>query len=320
VNRIISSVAAGAAFALSLAACSGTAQPSGPAEEGLTEVTVGVIPIVDVAPIYLGKEKGFFEAQGLDVNLELAQGGAAIVPAVVSGEYEFGFSNVTSLLVGVSKGVPVKAVGPGNFTTGEAGNDFGGVGVGADSGIADAAGLAGATVAVNTLNNIGDSTVRHVVEQAGGDPDAVQFVEMGFPDMPAAVANGDVDAAWILEPFLTIAQDQGAELVASNYAETDPELMIAAYFTSDQFAAQEPDTVEAFRAALTESLAYAEENPDETREILDSYTEIDPAVKAALVLPRFGTEMTADSFRTLADLALRYGLVDGEIDTSQLLP
>ncbi|GAB3166806.1 ABC transporter substrate-binding protein [Myceligenerans halotolerans] len=319
-NRIVSSVAAGAAVVLTLAACSGAEEPAESAEGELTEVTVGVIPIVDVAPIYLGKEKGFFEAQGLDVNLELAQGGAAIVPSVVSGEYEFGFSNVTSLLIGASKGVPVKVVGPGNFTTGEVGNDFGGVVAGADSGIEDVADLDGATVAVNTLNNIGDSTVRHVVEEAGGDPGGVDFVEMGFPDMPAAVANGDVDAAWILEPFLTIAQDQGAELISSNYAETDPELMIAAYFTSDQLVAEEPETVEAFRTALTESLAYAEENPDETREILDSYTEIDPAVKEAMVMPRFDTEVTADSFQTLADLALEYGLVDGEIDTSQLLP
>lgn len=319
-SRIVSSVAAGAAVALALAACSGSQGQSEPTDGGLVEVTVGVIPIVDVAPIYLGKEKGFFEAQGLDVTLELAQGGAAIVPAVVSGEYEFGFSNVTSLLVGASKGVPVKVVGPGNFTTGEPGNDFGGVVAGADSGIEDTADLAGATVAVNTLNNIGDSTVRHVVAEAGGDPDDVEFVEMGFPDMPAAVANGDVDAAWILEPFLTIAQDQGAALVSSNYAETDPELMIAAYFTSDQLVAEQPETLDAFRAALTESLAYAAENPDETREILDSYTEIDPAVKEAMVMPRFDTEMSADSFGTLAGLALEYGLVDSELDTSQLLP
>ncbi|GAB4087118.1 ABC transporter substrate-binding protein [Myceligenerans cantabricum] len=321
-SRIVSSVAAGAAVALTLAACSGGEDQPEPAGGGggLTEVTVGVIPIVDVAPIYLGQEQGFFEDQGLDLNLELAQGGAAIVPAVVSGEYEFGFSNVTSLLVGVSQGVPLKVVGPGNFTTGESGNDFGGVVVGADSDIKDAAGLEGATVAVNTLNNIGDSTIRDVVAEAGGDPSKIDFVEMGFPDMPAAVANGDVDAAWILEPFLTIAQDQGAELVSSNYAETDPELMIAAYFTSEQLVAEDPETLEAFQAGLTESLTYAQEHPDETREILDGYTEIDPEVKESMVMPRFDTEMSADSFRTLADLALEYGLVEEELDTSALLP
>ena len=48
---------------------------------------VGVIPIVDVAPIYLGVEQGFFEEQGLEVELVPGSGGAAAVPCVVSGDY-----------------------------------------------------------------------------------------------------------------------------------------------------------------------------------------------------------------------------------------
>src|SRR5690606_33458225 len=110
-------VAASAAVMV-LAACSGTpdggTEGSAPEDGELTPVTVGVIPIVDVAPIYLGVDQGFFEDEGLDVTLELAQGGAAIVPAVVSGDYQFGFSNNTSLLVGSSKGLPLKAVAAGN--------------------------------------------------------------------------------------------------------------------------------------------------------------------------------------------------------------
>ncbi len=111
------------------------------------------------------------------------------MPAVVTGEYQFGFSNVTSLLVASSQGLPLKAVAPGNSTTGEPGKDFSAVVVPDDSDIQDAADLAGQAVAVNTLNNIGDTTIRKVVDDAGGDPTAVEFVELGFPDMPAAVAG-----------------------------------------------------------------------------------------------------------------------------------
>ena len=217
-------VVAATAATLVLAACGGTSdagsEGSGAEDGELTPVTVGVIPIVDVAPIYLGVEKGFFEDEGLDVTPELAQGGAAIVPAVVSGDYQFGFSNLTSLLVASSKGLPLKAVAAGNFTTGEPGEDFGAVVVPEDSKIKDAADLEGKTVAVNTLNNIGDTTIRKVVEEAGGDDGDVEFVELGFPDMPAAVDGGQVDAAWIVEPHLTVALEQGAKVVASNFAET----------------------------------------------------------------------------------------------------
>ncbi|GHA95074.1 hypothetical protein GCM10010330_56530 [Streptomyces tendae] len=61
---------------------------------GTTEVEVGLIPIVDVAPLYLGQKKGFFEKQGLKLSFSSAQGGAAIVPGVVSGQFEFGLSNI----------------------------------------------------------------------------------------------------------------------------------------------------------------------------------------------------------------------------------
>lgn len=282
-------------------------------------ITLGVIPALDVAPVYLGVREGFFEDENLDVTLELAQGGAAIVPAVVSGDYQFGFSNVTSLLLATSNGVPLKAVAPGDSTTG-VDPDFSGVVVRADSPVQSAEDLPGHTVAVNSLNNIGDSTIRKVVETAGGDPSAVSFVEIGFPDMPAALASGQVDAAWIVEPHLTRAIQADARVVAWNYQETDPELMNAAYFTSQQFAAKNPDTVAAFVRALTASFEYAQDNPEETRAILDEYTDIDPAVKEAMTLPRFGTEFSVESVELLADLALEYGLVTSEIDYTDLLP
>src|SRR5262245_43656042 len=65
----------------------------------LTPVTVGVIPIADTAALYLGDSLGYFEEAGLDLTIETAESGAAIAPAVVSGDYQFGFSNNLSLLV-----------------------------------------------------------------------------------------------------------------------------------------------------------------------------------------------------------------------------
>jgi NitT/TauT family transport system substrate-binding protein len=324
-RKFASIAALGLASIVTLAGCSGgdATAPTADGGDGAvaepTAITVGVIPIVDVAPIYLGVAEGFFEEENLEVELELAQGGAAIVPAVVAGDYQFGFSNVTSLLLATSNGVPLKAVAPGNFSTG-VDPDFGGVVVPEDSDIESAADLAGKTVAVNTLNNIGDSTIRNVVEQDGGDPASLQFVELGFPDMPAAVSGGQVDAAWVVEPHLTRALEAGTRVVSWNFMETDPDLMVAAYFTSQQFATESPEVVEAFQRALTKSFEFAEANPDETRAILDEYTEIDPAVKEAMVMPRFETEFSEESVQQLADLALTYGLVTSEIDFTSLLP
>ncbi|TYB68961.1 PhnD/SsuA/transferrin family substrate-binding protein [Nonomuraea sp. PA05] len=314
---------AAAASVLMLAACGGgqTPAPAGTsAAAGTTPVKVSVIPILDVAPIYLGDQQGFFKEEGLKLELVTAQGGAAIVPAVVSGQVDFGFSNFTSLIVAASKGLPLKVVAPGAASTGEQDKDFGGVVVKAGSPIKTAKDLAGKRVAVNTLNNINDTTVRASIRAAGGDAKNVSFTELAFPDMLAALDKGNVDAVQVVEPFLATAKKNGDRVIASNYVDTAPNLAIAGYFTSQQTAAAKADLVKRFSAAMQKSLKYATENPDAVRKVLGTYTKIDPALTESLTLPTYPAEVDAASLETLSKLALQDGLIDKAPDLAGLRP
>jgi NitT/TauT family transport system substrate-binding protein len=73
---------------------------------------VGVIPIADVA-LYVGIKQGFFEQEKLTIKPQLAEGGAQIVTSTVSGQYQVGFSNTTSLIIAGSKGLPVQTIAQG---------------------------------------------------------------------------------------------------------------------------------------------------------------------------------------------------------------
>ncbi|MDK1471874.1 ABC transporter substrate-binding protein [Streptomyces sp. 549] len=283
-----------------------------PGEGESTQVSVGIIPIVDVAPLYLGQKKGFFSSRGIDLKMESAQGGAAIIPGVLSGQFEIGFSNVTSLMLAQTKGVPIKSVVNGSATTGNTETDISGVAVRKDSTIKTAKDLAGQTVAVNTLQNIGDTTVRESVRKAGGDPKKVKFVEMAFDQMPAALDGGQVDAAWVGEPALTIAKSQGARVVTSPFAETHPKLTLATYFTSAKLIQEKPDLVEKFTEAMTESLEYASAHPEEAREILTTYTKISGDVLKDLTLPTWPTDVDMDSVEKLASLGEQDGIFGGD--------
>jgi NitT/TauT family transport system substrate-binding protein len=64
----------------------------------------------------------------------------------------------------------------------------------ADSGITSAAHFSGERVVVNTLSGMGGLTIREAVGRDGGDPDGNRFVEVPFPDMPAALTRGPSDA------------------------------------------------------------------------------------------------------------------------------
>ena len=318
-TRRIAALLLAATLAASLAACGddpGT--PSAPPSGQPDKVDVGVIAIVDVAPIYLGKQQGFFTKRGIDLNLQTAQGGAAIVPAVVSGQYDFGFSNVVSLLLAQSRKLPVKVVSNGNNSTGDPAKDFGGIVV-KDTSITSAKQLEGKKVATNTLKNIVDTSVKHIVKKAGGDPAKVSFVELPFPDMTAALDANRVDAMFVVEPFLTAALKKGWKVVGT-YADVHPNLCVALYFTSTQLTTGNPDLVRRFTEAMKESLAYAQAHPDEVRTLLGSYTQISEQVRKELTLPKFESDVDRAAVQSLGDLAVQFGLLPKAPDLGALLP
>ena len=305
-------------LAATMAACGGNTPSAPPAPGQPDKVNVGVIAIVDVAPIYLGKQKGFFSRRNIDLSLQTAQGGAAIVPAVVSGQYQFGFSNVVSLLLAQSRNVPIKVVSNGNNTTGDKAKDFGGIVV-KDTAITSPKQLEGKKVATNTLKNIVDTSVKHIVKTAGGDPAKVSFVELPFPDMAGALDGGRVDAMFVVEPFLTNALKKGWKVIGT-YADVHPNLCVAMYFTSTQLMTSNPDLVRRFTEAMNESLTYAGANPNDVRAVLGTYTQISEPVRAELILPKFSPDVDRAAIQALGDLAVEFGTLPKAPDLGALLP
>ncbi|MFD3929059.1 ABC transporter substrate-binding protein [Streptomyces sp. NPDC058614] len=320
-QRLFVGIVAGSLL-LAATACgsSGNSGDSASESGGTTKVEVGVIPIVDVAPIYLGQKQGIYKKYGLDVSMTTAQGGSAIVPGVVSGQFQFGFSNTTSLMIAQSNGVQVKAVSNGAATTGVDGQDYGALVVKKGSSLKSAKDLEGKTVAVNTLKNILDTSVRESVRKAGGDPSKVKFVELAFDQMPAALEKGQVDAATAVEPALTTILNQGGVEIASPYVDVAKDLTVAMYFTSQTYATKNPDVVKKFQQATTEALTYANSHPDEVRDIVATYTQISSSVLSKVTLPKWPADISRSSVETLEKLGEQDGLFKTAPDLDKLLP
>ncbi|MEV6174558.1 ABC transporter substrate-binding protein [Streptomyces sp. NPDC051954] len=321
-RRLFAGLTAGALLLVATACGSSDdgSSDAGASSGGITTVKLGLIPIVDVAPLYLGQKKGLFEKHGLKLEFTTAQGGAAIVPGVVSGQFQFGFSNVTSLMVAQSEGVPIKAVANGIASTGVRGKDFNGLMVKKDSPITSPKQLEGRKVAINTLKNINETAVRQAVRQAGGDPDKVQLVELAFDQMPAALDKGQIDAACVVEPATATIRSQGGREIASPLIDIAPKLTVAMYFTSTQYAQQHPDEVKKFQEATAESLAYAEAHPDEARQIVTTYTKIPASVLEQVTLPKWPAEANRSSIEALMKLGEEDGLFKKTPDLDALLP
>jgi len=287
---------------------------SGPADK----VTVGVVPIIDVAPIYLGRERGYFSKRNIDLTLEQAQSGAAILPGVASGQYAFGFSNIVSLMLAQAKNTPVKAVANGVNTTGEPNHDFSGLIV-RSSKITSTKDLEGKTVATNALKNIVDTSVKEIVRKDGGDGSKVKFAEIPFAEMIAALDADRVQAIFVVEPFLSAAKAKGWRSLGS-FADVDPKLCVALYFTSNKLAVEKPDLVRRFALAMAESLAYADSHPNAARQIVTTYTKIKIEQVAAITLPRWLSQIDRTSIETMSGLLVSGGLLTAPANLSALLP
>lgn len=332
-RRTLAVLLALAAALVPLTGCGGSSSSSADSGSGGSDsgkqvtLKVGVIPIIDVAPLYLGMKKGFFAKQNLKLEPVLAAGGAAIVPAVVSGANQIGFSNNVSLFIASSKGLPLKIIseGVGISPTSSAGGPGGGdvgyceVIAKKGKGISKPADLVGKNIAVNTLNNIGDVTIKAALDKHGVDPGSVKFSEIGFPDMLTALDSGRVDAVWECEPFVSQGMASGDVPVLNNYADTDPHLSVATYFTTQQWLEQNADVAKRFTTALHQSFDYASSHPAEARAATLDYTKIPKAAAMKVGLPEWRSELNRESLTHLADLTAKYGLTDQPADLGTLI-
>ena len=306
-----------------LAACGGDDEGGGgggaSGETKPATLNVGVIPIADVAPLYLGVEKGFFKEQQLTINPKLAEGGAAITPAVLSGDFQIGFSNTVSLLIAASKNLPVQIISQGVLGGKDESEAWADLLVLKDGGIDTPKDLEGKTIAVNTLKNVCEVTIKASLGDKGVDVSTLKFVEVPFPDMNAALEAERVDGACVVEPFVSQGTAAKAKGIDPFYVGTAPDLTVATYFASKQYVEENPDVVDRFVTAMNKSLDYAQSNPDEARAILTTYTEIPEAAAAKIKLPQWRSDLTVPTIERLSALSKQYGLIEEEPDLGQLI-
>ncbi len=297
------------ALALMVAGC-GDDGGGGSSGGGPEKLRVGVIPIADVAPLYVGIEQGFFKEENLEIEPKIAAGGAAIVPAVTAGDDDIGFSNTTSLIIAASKDLPLQIIASGVLAgTGDE-DAWDGLMVGKGSPVKTAKDLEGKTIAVNNLNNIGPLAINTAMAKEGADYTKVKYTEIPFPEMNAALEAGRVDAVWQVEPGYTGALAAGGRALFHPYEETAPNLTVAGYFASKQFLAENGDVVERFKRAIDKSLEYSASHPDAVRKAVGTYTEIPAPVLEKIKLPVFKPDLNEGTIQTSIDLASKYGFIE----------
>ena len=310
-------VGAAAIGALVLSACgsSSAADDVSPTDsQGLETVNIGYFPLVHTSTIVHADQAGYLEEQGINAEMTQTEGGAAAIPSLISGDVDILYSNYTSMLLAAEQGLPVVLIS-GN----DVAKDDHGIFVAEDSDIEDFADIEGKSFAVNNLQNIGTVSVYAQLEELGLSPDSVDLVELPNPDMAPAVANGNVDVIWQVEPFQTISKQSGLKRIGDMFAGPAADMPVGGWVTTREFAEQNPEVIAAFRQALSQSSEDLQGNHDLHLELVPQYTEIDDAVAEELTLPHYDTELNIDALQYGADLMEEYGITSGPLDVAELV-
>lgn len=323
-KKALAATALGAAAVLALSGCTDTgAAPTSAATDDavsseVRSVRVAALPIAETGALWAAIDEGIFEDHGIEVEVVPAQGGAQAIPALLSGDIQFAIGQPFGPFRADVQDLGVVIIGDYADSLAE-GEDVNAVVSLADSGIAGPADLAGKRVSVNSLGAAGDVTIMKAVQDAGGDPSTIEFVEVAFPDAQAQLEAGNIDAAWVPDPFMSRIVDGGGNLVVHPYQATIPGLTVLTTITTQELLDSDQELVADFAAAMAEALEWATVNEDAVRAAISTNMEIPEEAAAGITLPTFTSEIKVSDLEELAALAVEFGVLDAEPDFDRLV-
>jgi NitT/TauT family transport system substrate-binding protein len=303
-----------AVLASVLSGCGEAGKPGNRPE--MSTVTVGTLPIVDSASLYIAMKKGYFSEEGLEVRVKTLPGGAAAVPGLANNELQFAIGNYVSFFTAQASGtLDVKLVAdayqakPGIFL----------IMVEGDSPIRRPLDLAGKKIAVNTRNNVVELTARSVLSTAGVDVRTLTFVPMPFPEMAGALTSGTVDAAYMVEPYVTESEKNlGALPVIDAASGPTAQMPIAGWVTSATLAKEMPNTIRAFQRAILKGQADAADRVEVER-VLSEYLDIDALTISLVTLGTWPTTLEITRIQRVIDLMSASGQLTKPLDIRSMI-
>jgi NitT/TauT family transport system substrate-binding protein len=284
-----------------------------PVMKGLSSAQVrgklGYMKIVDTAAMFMAVEKDFVRAEGLELEPVPMAGGALMVQGVTSGELQIGWSNVISLYQAHVEGFDLQLIA-GGATHVKGPNESHALLVPTASPLTRAQDLEGKTLAVNTLNNIVHLMAMAWIDKNGADASKVQFVELPFPQMEAALVAGRVDAVSLHEPFATAALERAAvRVLAHPWGDVIPKFLIASWFASGKWIRRNKAAVQAFVRAINRGIAAIQADPEGARDAMAKWSGLSAELAAKIGLPVFETGLSEQDLQVTIDLTHQYKLI-----------
>ena len=288
------------------------------------EFTIAHATWIGYAPLYIAKEKGYFEKYDVNPTLTVIEDESQYAAALYSNSIQ-GLGNVLDReVIHYAKGTPEIFV----FAMDES---SGGDGIIAKKEITSVEDLRGATIGLDK-SSTSYFFFLTVLEKYGVDESDVNIQEMSAGDAGAAFVAGKLDAAVSWEPWLSNASErEGGHVLVSS--KDFPNTIVDVVTLREDFVKKNPDIVTGLTKAWFDAIDFYRANPDEGNKIMAAALGLDEQEIADMAsgVSFFGREENkaffdrnnADSIYELANRASGFwkekGIIDNDIDADKLI-
>ncbi len=304
--------AAGVAALSTLAVC-------GPARaQARVALHLATIPLEVDATGWYALDLGFFQQNGLDVTIDIFTSGAPITAGLIGGSLDVGVASIGSLSTAHARGLPVLAIAPGGIYNSAAPTTV--LAVPAASPLRNAKDLAGKTIGLQTLGELGQFTTMSWIDKNGGDSKSVKFLEIPSSSMADALARGRIDVAFIAEPFYTQAKPV-VRFFGAGYDGVAKRFLNTAWLATNDWISRNPASAKKFVAAMRQAAVWANQpqNAEASGAILAKYTKIAPETIAKMQRARFALTLDPAMLQPVIDVSAQYKVIARPFPATELI-
>ena len=209
------------------------------------------------APFFLGKARGYYDQEGIDLDIQEGRGSGVTVQAVAAGTANFGYADVPTMIKAASKGAPVVAVGVALQTSPMSVMGF------SDRNIRKPEDIKGKTVAVTPGDSMSQIWPLFMKKTGLKDSD-FKTVSGDAQTKLNAVANNQADLllGYVMDQAIKLQDATHKDVYPIRFADYGVNMVSSGIIVQKDFLKQKPDLVKRFMRATTKSLEEAAKNPE----------------------------------------------------------
>lgn len=263
--------------------------------EELNEVRVAeVTRSIFYAPQYVALSEGFFEDEGLDVELTTTWGGDTTMTALLSDAADVALVGAETSMYVYAQGANDPAINFAQLTqtdgtflvSREPVEDF------------EWEDLKGTTFLGQRVGGMPQMVGEHVLRKNGIDPheDLELIQNIDFGNIPSAFASGTGDYVQLFEPQATLFEKEGIGHIIASFGTQSGNIPYTGYMSNQSFMDENPEVIESFTRAIYRAQQWIQEkDSDEVAKTIEPFFDDTPLEVIEQVFIRYRDQ---DSYAT----------------------